>query len=122
MLCVRQSIFLVASMTATAAAAAISTRNVPAQPNLSYGNYKILSANIDQYPLSPDNVTINQNFAIITQGTHDGSLPVECGHMWNVTAPTPQEQLTCTDPAVEVVIRQMHTSPEYGFELFVMLK
>ena len=113
-------------MTATAAvpaAGVVSTRNVSAQPILSYGNYKILSANIDQYPLSrEDNVTINENFAIITQGTHDGALPVECGHMWNVTAPTPQEQLTCTDPAVEVVIRQMHTSPEYGFELFVMLK
>ncbi len=88
----------------------------------SYGNYRILSANIDQYPPENDNTTINENFAIIAQGTHDGSLPVECGFMWNVTAPTPQEQLTCTDPAVEVIVRQMHTSPEYGFELFIMLK
>ncbi len=84
----------------------------------------MLSVIIDQYPPENDNTTINQNFAVITQGTHDGSLPVECGSIWNVNATgfTPQEQLTCTDPAVEVIVRQMHVSPEYGFDLFVQLK
>ena len=88
----------------------------------SVGNYEMLSVIIDQYPPENDNTTINENFAIIAQGTHDGSLPVECGSVWNVTGPTPQEQLICTDPAVEVIVRQMHTSPEYGFELYIQLK
>ena len=88
----------------------------------SYGNYRMLSAFIDQYLPENDNPTINENFAVIAQGTHEGLLPVECGLMLNVTGPSPQEQVACTDPAVEVIVRQMHTSPEYGFDLFVTLK
>ena len=89
---------------------------------VSAGNYRMLDVIIEQYPPDNDNTTINENFAIIAQGTHDGSLPVECGSMWNVTGPTLNQQLTCTDLAVDVVVRQMHTSPEYGFELCILLK
>lgn len=104
-------------------AIAVATLHAMYNDPHSYGNYMMLSANIDQFPPpANDNTTINENFAIIAQGTRDGSLPVECGAVWNVTAPTPQRSLSCTDPAVEVVVSQMHTSPEYGFDLYFMLK
>lgn len=85
------------------------------------GNYRMLSATINQYPPEKGNTTINEGFSVVVQGTNEGSLPVECGLLWNVTAPR-QQQLRCTDHGFDAFVHQTHTSPEYGFQLFFMLK